>query len=76
MVKRLKEIMACSSSKIPYETSSVNCSGHGECLYDNGTSKCFCEIRYSGDTCDNPYTPYHTGRFQSLILNLMCWRDS
>lgn len=35
----------------------IPCSGRGDCL--NGT--CLCEIRYSGDECDNFNIPYHAG---------------
>ncbi|XP_045460371.1 uncharacterized protein LOC123670848 [Harmonia axyridis] len=34
-----------------------DCSGRGECY--NGT--CLCEIRYTGDICDDPNLPYHAG---------------
>lgn len=34
-----------------------DCSGRGECY--NGT--CLCEIRYTGEHCDNPNLPYHAG---------------
>lgn len=34
-----------------------DCSGRGEC--HNGT--CICEIRFTGDICDDPNIPYHAG---------------
>ncbi|CAG9839592.1 unnamed protein product [Diabrotica balteata] len=34
-----------------------DCSGRGECY--NGT--CMCDIRFTGDLCDGPNLPYHTG---------------
>ncbi|CAH1115531.1 unnamed protein product [Psylliodes chrysocephalus] len=34
-----------------------DCSGRGECY--NGT--CTCDIRFTGDLCDGPNLPYHTG---------------
>lgn len=34
-----------------------DCSGQGEC--HNGT--CMCDIRFTGDECDNPNFPYHAG---------------
>ncbi|XP_044744663.1 uncharacterized protein LOC123306635 [Coccinella septempunctata] len=34
-----------------------DCSGRGEC--HNGT--CLCEIRFTGDICDDPNIPYHAG---------------
>lgn len=34
-----------------------DCSGRGECY--NGT--CLCEIRYTGEHCDDPNLPYHAG---------------
>lgn len=58
--------MRCSSA-ISLPVNTVNptsaitdepCSGRGDCL--NGT--CLCEIRYSGDECDNFNLPYHAGK--------------
>lgn len=77
MLKHIQTLMRCSSVKLvssdqPTETSSKSsaiiddetitpCSGRGDCL--NGT--CLCEIRYSGDECDNYNLPYHASKY--------CW---
>lgn len=39
------------------ESCLNDCSGRGECR--NGT--CYCEIRFTGDSCAGPNLPYHTG---------------
>lgn len=80
MLKHLQTLMRCSSDKIaaasqthktPSTSSSSSitdddtitpCSGRGDCL--NGT--CLCEIRYSGDECDNYNLPYHASKFNSI----------
>ena len=54
-----------------------DCSGRGECW--NGT--CYCEIQYSGDTCNGPNLPYHRGKYctytkfgwVSLFQNDLSW---
>lgn len=43
--------------------STTPCSGHGECL--NGT--CLCEIRFTGDVCDNFNNQYYTGTHKKNI---------
>lgn len=64
MLTKLQTLMSCTSDSIAslshsneHEQSKVGipCSGRGDCL--NGT--CFCEIRYSGDECDNYNISYH-----------------
>ncbi|XP_066262141.1 uncharacterized protein [Euwallacea similis] len=52
-------------------TSSCNrdCSGRGECW--NGT--CMCNIRFTGELCDDPNLPYHAaigGIF--IVIGLVC----
>lgn len=72
MLTHLQTLMRCSSNniassghKVSPSTSLVDddsitpCSGRGDCL--NGT--CLCEIRYSGDECDNYNLPYHAGTY-------------
>ncbi|XP_060536212.1 uncharacterized protein LOC132708106 [Cylas formicarius] len=38
-------------------TCNRDCSGRGEC--NNGT--CMCDIRFTGELCDDPNLPYHAG---------------
>lgn len=65
MLKHLQSLMKCSSDTSSASSMSsaaaidvTPCSGRGECL--NGT--CLCEIRYTGDECDNFNLPYHAGK--------------
>lgn len=74
MHNHFQPLMRCSSSaSAANPTIAVTdepCSGRGDCL--NGT--CLCEIRYSGDECDNFNLPYHAGKcfwsiqFYSIFL--------
>lgn len=84
MLTHLQTLMRCTSDKIATASQTIKstsaatvsssidddtitpCSGRGDCL--NGT--CLCEIRYSGDECDNYNLPYHASKFSNLILNL------
>lgn len=78
MLTKLKSLMSCTSNSIVNSISheksvGIPCSGRGDCL--NGT--CFCEIRYSGDECDNYNISYHASNLQSnheLLehFNLIC----
>lgn len=46
-----------------------DCSGRGECR--NGT--CYCEIRFTGDSCAGPNLPYHTGiGGVFLLISIVC----
>lgn len=77
MRNHFQSLMRCSSAissdNAVKPTSAVTdepCSGRGDCL--NGT--CLCEIRYSGDECDNFNLPYHAGNvhcFQFVLLLLL-----
>ncbi|CAG9813303.1 unnamed protein product [Phaedon cochleariae] len=51
MIRHLLIMSGLSSS------CSRDCSGRGECY--NGT--CLCDIRFTGELCDGPNLPYHTG---------------
>lgn len=66
MLTKLKSLMSCTSNSIVNSISheksvGIPCSGRGDCL--NGT--CFCEIRYSGDECDNYNISYHASNLKS-----------
>lgn len=73
MLKHLQSLMKCSSETLSVNsmsTASVDnmtpCSGRGECL--SGT--CLCEIRYTGDECDNFNLPYHAGTLLCRTKNM------
>ncbi|XP_046913542.2 uncharacterized protein LOC124494423 [Dermatophagoides farinae] len=56
------------SSLSPFSDNSCrsNCSGHGDCY--NGT--CFCEVEYSGGTCDHPNLKYYISF--STVYYMIC----
>lgn len=45
---------------------SNNCSGHGDCL----DSVCFCEVEFTGKSCDNPNISYYVAF--STIFFVLC----
>lgn len=45
---------------------SNNCSGHGECL----NNSCFCEVEFTGSSCDNPNISYYVAF--STIFFILC----
>ncbi|KAJ6220680.1 hypothetical protein RDWZM_006492 [Blomia tropicalis] len=47
-------------------TCKSNCSGHGDCF--NGT--CFCEVEYSGGTCNDPNFKYYVSF--STVYYMIC----
>lgn len=52
-----------------HSSCSKDCSGRGDCY--NGT--CMCDIRYTGELCDDPNIPYHLaigGIF--FVISLVC----
>lgn len=52
-----------------HSSCSKDCSGRGDCY--NGT--CMCDIRFTGEQCDDPNIPYHVaigGIF--FFISLVC----
>ncbi|CAG9862633.1 unnamed protein product [Phyllotreta striolata] len=63
MIRHLLIMSGLSSS------CTRDCSGRGECY--NGT--CMCDIRFTGDVCDGPNLPYHTGiGGVFFLISLVC----
>lgn len=54
----------------------VTCSGHGECVVDDGEPECDCDVGYAGDACSECYPGYHIDEDDECVLDETCSEGS